>query len=425
MSRKLLASTAALLGLLGAGLAAPALADGNNPPVTVDDDVYVLQGSLRLANLAANDTDDAPGVAVCRVAKTAGIVAFHIGNTAAVVAADPETLVSSDAGDYPIAYQACDHDYLSIGHATVHVDAPQSPTVTKTSDPGILTIHNPNPVPIIAAWGDPTAKRADGRLRVAPDGDAQFTVTRHQVTWIAGDPWAFTWDGLVGQGEVSGISLPATARPTTATVPWRTSSITPRVRRAVREGSSAQADWPADPTTVQPPTPQPDTITWWAGSAGTVKVLGNDTDPAGQHLSVCRTDGTPYGSRVSLANDSGHLFVGTGNHLAASRIVHYGVCNDGRIAQGTLTVVTRRAKPLVVWRSAAHPRRVHVRNPNDARAVFLIKHGSGMREMLMFQGYVPAGATRTFQERLRAFSWQGVIGPRGGFAGRGKVATAQ
>ena len=427
MSRKLLATTAALLGLLGAGLAAPALADGNTPPVPVDDDAYVLQGSMRLFDLAANDTDDAPDVALCRVGKAPGIDTIALGGRAGLGAVDFTSSSVSPLGDYAVDYQACDHDYLSIGHATLHVVAPQTPTVSTTSDPGVLTVHNPNPVPMVAAWGDPTAKRADGMMRVGPDADAQFTVTRHKVAWIAVDPWSFAWDGVLGQGVVSGIELPATAaRPTTGSVPWRSSAIGPRLRRAVRDGSgaSAQSDWPTDPTTVEPPTPVADTITWWAGSSGLVHVVGNDTDPAGQRLTVCRTDGTPYGSQVTLSSMQGRLYVGTGNRFAGARIVHYGVCNDGRVATATLTVVTRAAKPLVVRRGAQHPRRLHVRNPNDTRVLLWTGRLAGGWVYAMPRGFVPAGGERTFRVRSRALFWQGTIGSHSGFAGRGNVAAA-
>ena len=442
MSRTLLATTAALLGLVGTGLAGPALADGDLPPVTAPDSVTILPSSARLFDVISNDTDDVAGdLSLCRVGAAPDLDAEAWQGRAGIITWDLDTMSATAVGDYDVAYQACDHDYLSVGHVTVHVVAPQAPTVSTTEQPGVLSVHNPNAVPVRLAWGAVGAPKPDGHLRLKPSADATFTVARTDVAWVASDPYAFPPTAPLGQGEVHGITLPARTATPSPTSRWRATAPAWAARerhaesgpgtrsrvRVLRAGTpaSAPADWPADPTTVEPPVTQPDTLRMWAGGYASVDVATNDTDPAGQPLDPCRIDDLPAGSHAWLGDDGGKLDVATGRHFAGSRSLPYYMCNNGRLSPSSLTVVTEVAQHAVAWRGHEHPWNFHVHNPNPQRISMWVGQLRGSWAILMYVGQVPGHGHATFSVPRHRFYWEASIGHEEGFAGAGHAKDAR
>lgn len=425
MRRAQIVAVAAMTGLVLAGATVPALGGvvSDQPPVVVDDAVTLLTGGSTTVDVLSDDSDDQDQLALCRVRGGSSAEATIVAGRVYV------NVPTSEPGDYAVHYQACDYDYLSLGTLTVHVVAPRAVTVHKVVDqPGVLRATNPNPVPVLLLWAKPKGNRIDGHMRVPAGSSKTFTVTRHHIVWAALDPSSHWEDGsLVGYGQVRRIPLPAT--PTPAAAPsgprltrWWLASRSGTATRSRVSDPNPSVTWPADPTTVLPPTPQADTVHWWSGAWGRVPVTDNDTDPQGQPLDVCRLGpdaiAPPVTSNLSVDVVEGRLYLGARRHASGTVLVPYYVCNSGRLAPTVLRVELRQADPLVVHPVAGAPAQVRVRNHNVVPVLFVVGISPGGGEIL---GRVGDHAARTFHLPRAAHFWEGMIGRSGGYAGSGRL----
>jgi hypothetical protein len=250
------------------------------------------------------------------------------------------------------------------------------------------------------------------------------------VVWVAFDPSTRADDPPpIGYGDIRGIELPPSR--TTGSPPperdqrwWRGRPSTPR--STVPRGQAAvRQPWPADPTTLAPPTPHRDSLDLWVGGRIQARhLLRNDTDPQGQSLDICRYDdnvlaapGTPY-VRASL--DDGKLTVTSRRRVAGTFDVDYYVCNAGRLAPAQLRVHLRWAEPLVVHRLGPGLSSVRVHNPNGVLALLAV----GAKHARSIAGPVPAHSTRILHVSLRKHVWRGFALPSYGYAGRGRLTPA-
>ncbi len=418
MGARQLLVVGAFVALAGNGILLPAYSAGDTPPVTGPDQLTVLSGGERDAAVLANDSDDQDDLAVCR-ARTAPSDLW-------VIAADNRIIVNAYAatvGDYAVRYQACDYDYLSVGDLTVHVVAPRPVTVEKVAgEPFVLRATNPNPVPVSVEWG--TNDQGDlvphGSVDVGPHASADFVVDVTDVLWVARDPSACC-KYYISSGEVTGISLSQPQPALRLLRRWEPAGTwsPTTVHRATP--ATVPDPWPSDPTTVQRPVTTPDSVHLWAGGQLPVDVLGNDSDPQGQPLDLCRGDtygpgaapavwGYPtYDGTFSLSATEG----ATGDH-----VLNYYACNSGRMDPGTVTVHIERAAPLVVHRVKGHPHRVHLFNPDPGPATFYLSLGN---RTLVKSGSVSAHTHTTVRVPLKRLRWSGFIGVERGFAGRGNL----
>jgi len=417
---------AALIGAMVAGPGiAPAQSADDQPPVAVADAVTLLPGGSTLVDVMANDSDDLDQQALCRARGNSDVEATADHGRVFV------NVPTDQPGDYQVQYQACDYDYLSVGTVTVHAVAPQQLVVSKVvGQPGVLHATNPNPVRVLVLWAKPHARHLGGHFRLGAGKAKDFTVDSHRILWIALDPSSYWDDGsVVGYGRVKDIDLPATRsnaprRPAARRWMslWRTHTMHPA--GATTGSRLTSAPWPTDPTTVQPPTPQTDTIHWWSGSWDRVHVLGNDTDPQGQSVDVCRL--SPEATTPSMRSVftpsvlDGRLDLGTVRHASGTYEVPYFVCNSGRLAPAVLRVVLRQAKPVTVRRLANNPHLVRVHNPNPGGVRVTIGRGT-LQDVYVRVG--PFG-TRVVRTPLRDNVWDAVIGHHYGYAGSGHFAVS-
>ena len=420
MTRRRVQWTVGLVALAMACTVGPGLAFAadDQPPVAAPDEVTLLPGGSAYVDVMANDSDDLDQQALCRVRGNAYVSS---GMDRGQIYVDVDT---DRPDDYQVQYQACDYDYLSVGTVTVHAVPPQDLVVDQDADqPSLLHVTNPNPVRVLFYWGGLHQQRADGHFYLRAGASKDFTAVRKHIFWIALDPSSHWEDGsIVSYGEIRGIDLP-TARqaPSSRTPRWADRVRLQAADRAGAARAQAAAGWPADPTTVEPPTPSPDTIDWWSGSFDRVNVLRNDTDPAGQALDVCRL--SPEATVPSLASKltpypvDGRLYLSIARKADGTFLLPYYVCNSGRLAPTVLRVDVRRAEPLRVRRLASNPGVVRVRNPNPDRAHVEI----GRHSLIDIIGTVPAHGSKTFRVSLRDTTWRGDIGPHHGYAGHGRI----
>ncbi len=261
MARRSVLVVAALAGLLAAGLTAPAESRTDEPPVTVADEVALLPfGGHADIRLTSNDSDDHDRLALCRVRNTANVETSISEQRASI------TLWAEDPGDYTVDYQACDTRYLSLGTMTVHAVAPQDVTVEPVDGrAGVLEATNPNPVRVAVLWARPDAEEIEGFLTIPAGASLTFSVAHHHIAWVAFDASTRADDPPpISSGEIRDIPLPATPTAALRTVPtreqrwWASRDAAPRSGPSV--ATSGGQPWPTDPTTLAPPTPQPDEI---------------------------------------------------------------------------------------------------------------------------------------------------------------------
>lgn len=208
--RRWLTATMLSLGLAASTLGAqPASADAaTDAPVTKADKVTVWSGSVKTADVLANDSDpQGDPLAVCRVAESpyrnVGLGIEGGGDEGELyVFAGPR----AKAGTYVLTYYACDFEYLTPATLTVTVKRSTPVRVTKIEGrPGKLRVVNPNSRRILMMWGDPMQERPDGTLRLPGHQSEVITVERRSIFWFA----LFPRDGgIAGMGTVRNIALP-------------------------------------------------------------------------------------------------------------------------------------------------------------------------------------------------------------------------
>jgi hypothetical protein len=416
------------VGLVGGALVSSvvsglAFAAGNEPPVAAPDEVTLLPGGSTYVDVMANDSDDFGQQALCRARGDSDV---ESGVDRGKIWVD---VYADQPDDYQVQYQACDYDYLSVGTVTVHAVEPQDVVVKKVVDqPGVLRATNPNPVRLLVAWAGAHSHRLEGHVMVRAGATKDFTVTHHHIIWVAFDPSSVWDDGsLITYDEIRHIALPTKVETPRTVTPTRLSYWWHRARAGTTRPSgaplraSSTSPWPADPTTVAPPTPKTDTIHWWSGSWDRVDVTANDTDPQGDPLDVCRL--SPDAQAPSLREVltpgvyDGQLDVGTARRVSGTFELPYYVCNSGRLAPALLRVVLTPAEPLTVTRLDRDPHLVRIHNPNPVRVRFALKRPHAY----LRYGVVAPHATKTISAPPGARRWEGSIGRHGGYAGSGLI----
>jgi hypothetical protein len=213
------ARTGALTALaaltLGATLATvtPAYAAEPDPqaPVVVDDTVTMWPGQIRLVDVLANDTDpdgDGSDLALCRFpepdlssGRLPAVMAFPSGESpgSLVVLADPRA-----QGIHEIEYRVCDYDFLVPATLTVAIRDVAPVDVAKApGQRGKLTVTNENDQPIRFLFGDPRARRPDGKVVVPAHETVTVKVQRKRIVWIG----VIGRDGIADYGRVHHIKL--------------------------------------------------------------------------------------------------------------------------------------------------------------------------------------------------------------------------
>ncbi|MEP9365155.1 Ig-like domain-containing protein [Nocardioides sp. CN2-186] len=168
-----------------------------------------------------------------------------------------------------------------------------------------------------------------------------------------------------------------------------------------------------------------DSITLWPGESGTIDVLANDSDPAGDDLDLCRLPGEMFSSAPVYVEDGGSYGMPTGTILVGTRpgvrgthAIDYYVCNHTRLTPATLTVVIRPVQPVDVYPVATRPGVLRVHNNNDRGVTFVATDRTGCERDAIVN--VPAHATRTAKVKRHAVRWTAFIG-NGGVADRGRL----
>ncbi|WP_137295549.1 hypothetical protein [Nocardioides dongxiaopingii] len=193
----------------------------------------------------------------------------------------------------------------------------------------------------------------------------------------------------------------------------------------------------ADPPRPGAPVTQDDRVVVRGGGSVFVDAIGNDTDPDGDDLAVCRVDipdGVPLTSGQNIfigtaADDDDHDdhddrddrpvdLTSTSFRPGTYRLTYY-ACDRDFLTPGTITVVVERTRPVRARKVAPHV--VRLSNPDDRRVTVLVFGGSPV-EPRVAQRVVqlPPGAAKRVRSRGRILTWF-AFARRGGNAGQGEV----
>lgn len=184
------------------------------------------------------------------------------------------------------------------------------------------------------------------------------------------------------------------------------------------------------------PVPAPDSVALWPYGTAVVDVLGNDTnpgDPDGSQLALCRmpsmddmlesiSDPVSIMDADGLFGEPGEMMVSANKpRLAKPATVEYYVCNYTHLTKATLTVTTRKTKPVDVRKVPGKPGRLKVVNRNDSRVVLM--WGSPRSDEPSGAKRIPADGSRTIRVDSKRVFWLAFIGNdrNSGLADRGVV----
>ena len=406
------------LGVVALGVSSAVAVEPDQVPVTQDDSITVWAGTSETPlNLLANDSDpDGEKLLICRFAE------WQPDSPVDVEPLDDRRggrvlidVAPNAAGSYTYEYRVCDHSYLVPATLTVDVKPVGVTTVAKVPErPRMLRVTNPDQHEIVFIWW---GRNTDDfyAVQLAAGGSRLVRAGASRIDWAAG----FV-DGDVevstGYGSMGGLtaSRPAPALRAHGRVPSRL--VDALVRE--REGSPAvsTAYDAVDPTTVAPPVTQGDDLRWWAGAAGRVNVLANDSDPQAQSLDVCRVDRSGRAVSAWTQLDNTGFTVETSEGASGTYTVTYYACNDARLTPGTVTVHLRQAKPV---RVAAEGNGLRIVNPNPERVEITLDNQRWHPTWSTVR--VAAHGVRHVQYRWAQVAWYAQIGHPRGFAGSGRL----
>jgi hypothetical protein len=158
---------------------------------------------------------------------------------------------------------------------------------------------------------------------------------------------------------------------------------------------------PSYAVTGSPPVTIADRVTVRAGGFDEVDVTGNDTDPDGDELQVCRLDAPPRALRGSSVS-AGRLVVTAGPKARGSYTLTYYACDRSYLTAGTLTVQVRPPAPtLTVEPLAGLPGKVRIHNTYKNRTFRCTWRGLGADRD---EGHVTVKPRSSVVVRVRAAS---------------------
>lgn len=126
----------------------------------------------------------------------------------------------------------------------------------------------------------------------------------------------------------------------------------------------------ASPASAAPPVTVDDEVSVYPGQARLVDVLGNDSDPDGDDLAVCRLADPGEHDTYYVDITAGRIFIATSAESADPITITYYACDYETLVPATLTVSFKEIKPITVVK-LDRPGRLKITNDNDARVRFL------------------------------------------------------
>lgn len=180
-----------------------------------------------------------------------------------------------------------------------------------------------------------------------------------------------------------------------------------------------------------PPTAVEDRVEMFAGGTVEVDLLGNDTDPDGDDLAVCRPGPLPRGvslfdpdwfdlppGSVEPSDGTFEVSVKRGVRPRTLRLTYY-LCDVEHLVPGQLEIDVRERPEISVRRVPDKPGVLKVRNPSDVRMQFVVIEGEG--EKLLKLKPLRARTTISVRVHYRSIRWA-AGSARIGLVDRGRIA---